>query len=890
MMIVRLRFRTIRRCFQAAWFIAAAIAIFTHGSATEPERSGEAAGSQLQLERDIQPILTEHCYACHADGESKGNFSLDQLIAGDDLSAGLHKEPNQDASNKKIERSQTWYRVLRQLRAGLMPPMTEPRPEPQDIAKIEQWIKRDALNIPSDSIDPGRATLRRLNRIEYRNTIRELMGVEYDTALNFPADDTGHGFDNIGDVLSISPLLLEKYVDAAKDIVRQAVPTSPAVVAEKKVYGSDFKLDSKPQDSTDRPAVDRTNSNSPANMFSGRRRPPQRDQHGNGPLELSYYVSNTARAKVDIEHAGSYTLQLNMRASESYVDNQFDLNKCRFTFSVDGEQLLSREFVRQGGKDFSFEFDREWEPGDHEFVVQMQPLSESDQIRNLRLSLQAVVVVGPHGLQHFVKPPRYDQFFPRTVPSDVDAQRDYARELLTDFVTRAYRRPADPETVERLIGLAEQVQKGKQTFETGIATAMTAILASPSFLFREEFVLPDSDADAPLVDEFTLASRLSYLLWSSMPDQELFQLAKSGQLRSNLDDQVTRMLADKKSAALFENFTGQWLQSRAIETVQINARSVVRREEKRDEQAEERRRRFFELFRKGQERTAEESKEFEELQKALGGTFRNRSRLELTNDLRRSMRRETEMLFEHIVRNDRSLLELIDADYTFLDETLANHYQIEGISGDEMRRVELPEDSVRGGVLTQGVFLIVTSNPDRTSPVKRGLFILDNLLGIPTAAPPPDIPTLEQAAAGDKDAPKSLRETLEIHRSHEACSSCHNRMDPLGLAFENFNALGRFREMELEQKISPEGTLVTGESFTDVRELKKILSQSRSQDFYRCVTEKLLTYALGRAVEVGDVETVDQIVDKLKTSDGSAITLLNEVIRSAPFQRRRSGA
>ncbi len=320
-----------------------------------------------------------------------------------------------------------------------------------------------------------------------------------------------------------------------------------------------------------------------------------------------------------------------------------------------------------------------------------------------------------------------------------------------------------------------------------------------------------------------------------MPDEALIQLAREGKLRDNLEDQVQRMLSDEKSDAFISNFAGQWLRTRDIETIQISARSVLRRETKPDPDAEKRRQRFFELFRKGDKRTEDENKELEEARAVFRRSFGRRPRIDLNRDVRRAMRQETEMMFEHIIKNDRNVLEIIDSDYTFLNETLATYYQIEDVNGvnGRMQLTKLPDNSIRGGVLTQGTILAVTSNPDRTSPVKRGLFILENLLGMPTAAPPPNIPALEDVDRGEDDKPLSLRETLAVHRADALCSSCHNRMDPLGLALENFNALGRFREQEFGEPIDPAGELITGESFSNVQQLKKILVTSRKREFYR---------------------------------------------------------
>lgn len=804
-----------------------------------------AAAVRERFDQNVAPLLEEYCYGCHADGANEGSMSFDAL---------------RDAENPGHDHDH-WYRVLKQLRADLMPPVDEPQPSDEEVAALEQWILYSALGLDPQQPDPGKVTLRRLNRVEYRNTVRDLLGVDYDTSANFPADNTGDGFDNIGDVLSISPLLLEKYFDAAREIIDSAVPTRPAVMRQQVIHGAQF----------------------------------QRDGESGGaqwgPLDLSYYEDATARAEIDIEIDGDYQLQLDLRALESYVDNIFDLNRCELTFSVDGEQLLRQEFVRQGGKNYTFTFDRDLAAGPHEFVLAIQPLSSEEQVRQLRLRVESLTVIGPKDEQYYVKPSNYEQFFPREVPRSDSDRRAYARELLSSFAERAFRRPVDEETVERLVDLAEFVYNDAgETFESGIAKAMTAVLASPRFIFREEFAEPDDRSPYPLIDEHSLASRLSYFLWSSMPDEELIRLANQHQLRANLDAQVKRMLDDERSQAFIENFVGQWLKARAVESIQISARSVLRRESPPDPEAEKRRERFFELYRKGDERTAEEEKEFEEVGRAFRAAFRDGPGVDLTYDIRRAMRRETEMLFEHIVKNDRSLLELVNSNYTFLNEALAEHYGIEGVKGEQMRMVELPAGSLRGGVLTQGTVLVVTSNPDRTSPVKRGLFVLENILGMPPPAPPPDIPALEDAASeSDDGTPLSLRETLALHRKSALCSSCHDSMDPLGLALDNFNAMGRYRDQELGQPIDPSGVLATGEAFSTVDELKQILVTTRQQDIYRCITEKLLTYALGRGVEYSDVLTVDRIVDNMRKNDGRASELLNGIIRSAAFQRTRTG-
>jgi hypothetical protein len=373
-----------------------------------------------------------------------------------------------------------------------------------------------------------------------------------------------------------------------------------------------------------------------------------------------------------------------------------------------------------------------------------------------------------------------------------------------------------------------------------------------------------------------------------MPDEELFRLAEKKQLRKNLNPQLKRMLADSKANALMRNFVGQWLQARDVEGIDINARAVLARDDGEEKELEDLRKQFRQgQFRRQRPNLSPEEKAEQDKQRERRRKFFT-PRVELDRDLRKAMREETEMTFAHVVRENRSLLELLESDYTFLNEKLAKHYGITNVTGGEMRLVRLPKDSPRGGVLTDGSILVVTSNPTRTSPVKRGLFVLDNILGVPPPPPPPDIPALEESEKGIKDREPTLRETLELHRNKPLCSSCHSRMDPLGLALESFNAMGMWREQERKQPIETAGKLITGETFKDIRDLKHILATKRRLDFYRCFTEKMMTYALGRGLEYYDLETVDQIVEGLDRQNGRFSALLNGIVESAPFQKSRN--
>ena len=705
---------------------------------------------------------------------------------------------------------EVWQSVLKNVRSGIMPPPGKPKPSPDEIRILQNWIKYDAFRADPNDPDPGRVTLRRLNRVEYRNTIRDLMGIDFRTDEEFPADDSGYGFDNIGDVLTVSPLLLEKYIQAAETIVAKSVPTVSKAVPVRALKGFEFRGD---------------------NGARGDR--------------LSYYkegrVANTFHATRD----GTYRLLV-----EIEVDGNFDPEpgKCRFRFSADDRALLDEEFGWGDNQPFKYEFTQTWKAGDHPLAFDIKTLSPADQKRTkLDMMIHGVTVEGPTDPEGWDRPKNWDRFFTQDDPGALEGRRPYAREVLRKFASKAFRRPIDERTLDRLATIAESTyQQPGKTVEQGIAQAMVAVLASPRFVFRieGEVQAATGKTSAP-IDEYSLAARLSYFLWSTMPDDELTNLAAQGRLRKELKPQVRRMLGDARSEALVQNFTGQWLEARDIEHFPIQPRPILR----------------------------------------LDG-FPSKTDQEIGN-LRRLMKRETELVFGYVLHEDRSILEFLDSDYTFANEDLAKHYGIPDVSGREFRRVILPANSPRGGLLTQAGMLMITSNPSRTSPVKRGAFILENFLGSPTPPPPPDIPALDDVRRGIQDHEPTVREVMAIHRSNALCASCHARMDPLGLALENFNALGMWRETERKQKIDASGRLLSGQEFQDIRDLKKILINDLKHDFYRCLTEKLLTYALGRGLDFQDVETVDQIIARLEESQGRFSSLILGIIDSSPFQKRR---
>lgn len=803
-------------------------ATFTLAASSVLQAQGVTDKSALDVyHSSIVPILEQHCYECHGDGFDKGKVAFDML-----------------ETDQQILEPGLWLRVLLNTRAGLMPADGNPLLSPAEQQTLERWIKYDVFRIDPANPDPGRVTVRRLNRVEYRNTVRDLLGVDYNTDHEFPPDDSGFGFDNVGDALSISPMLMEKYIDAAQTVIAQAVPTAARVPAQKEYKGFVFEG---------------TNA---------------KEKWGKRQLLFSEPAHVTTKQRTDIP--GTYRVKLDLEVNGSYFP---DPGRARIVFKVDGQEVLNQEFGYYDEKVFTFESTHRWNPSEHTFSLELEPTVPPEKPETIiDLFIQRLVIEGPLEESHWVGTKNYEKFFPREVPKGKKARRDYAKEVLTAFADRAFRRPLNDElTAERLAALAESAysQPGK-TFEQGVAHAMAAILASPRFLFRLEAPAPHAPgARYADVDEYSLASRLSYFLWSTMPDDELMRLASRGELRANLDAQVKRMLADPRSGNLARNFTGQWLQARDVEGIASNPFEIIMR----DAGEEKLRERLFAAFRAQDEKLANELRA--QVQAIV------KSRPNLSKEVRAAMRQETEQYFAYVVREDRPVTELIESDYTFLNEDLAEYYGIEGVTGKELRKVTLPPGNPRGGVLTQGSTLLVTSNPDRTSPVKRGLFVLANFLGTPPPPPPANVPALEASESEFGGKEPSLRDVLALHRESPMCRSCHNRMDPIGLAFENFNGVGMWRDSERKQPIVAEGNLITGEKFNSVSELKRILVTGHRREFFSTLTGKLLTYATGRGPEYYDVETIDRIVKRMEDNDGRFSALLAGVVHSAPFQKMR---
>lgn len=800
--------------------------------------SSASAEDSPHYQTHVLPILKAHCFECHGNGAKEGDLALDQF-------------PSEDLA---LTRSDLWWNVLKNVRSRVMPPAGHDRLSAEDADILTRWIKFRAFQIDPENIDPGKSSVRRLNRTEYGNTVSDLMGIRFDASILFPPDDSGFGFDNVGDALSFSPLLMEKYLHAAQQIVDQAVPKTTWVMPSQEFDGRDFR------DNSANANGDGLSSTKPVNV----------------------------KRRITIETSGKYKVNVGVKLHGSF---EFDASRYTVVFRIDGQDRSTNEYGWDENKLLEDEFSEDFVAGEHELSFELTPVpldeaaepNTSGESTFARFEVHKVRIEGPEGTTRFVHPPNYSRFFPRDEPpTNAAERRAYADAILRKFSTRAFRSQVQQTTVDRLTAIAEQAaSEPGATFESSIGQAMIGVLASPRFLFRLE---SSNDADAGKlfadVDELALASRLSYFLWSTMPDDGLFELAENGQLRNNLSTQVARMMKDRRANEFIRNFVGQWLRTRDVTSVTIDPIAVLGHQKEWEEMLEKFRNLRGRGFRR--ELSPEEQKTRDRFRELRGIAER------FDDELKRSMRRETELCVEHIAHENLSLLDLLDCNYTFVNEKLANHYGIPDVKGGEMRRVDLPADSVRGGVLSHASMLLLTSNPTRTSPVKRGLFILDNILGTPSPPAPPNVPELEAAAGKFGDHEPTLRELLAAHRESALCASCHARMDPLGLALENFNALGIWQSEEKGSPIDASGTLITGETFKDVRDLKSILREHHAEDFYRCVTQKMLTFAIGRGMEYSDEQTVDIIVARLQSSHGKFSELIDGVVSSAPFQKIRN--
>ena len=744
-------------------------------------------------------LVNQYCTNCHNDRLKTAELALDKLIAG-----------------RLEDHAETWEKVVRKLRARQMPPVGLPRPDEATydavVASLETSLDRAAEAHP----DPGRTdTFRRLTRTEYRNAIRDLLALELDLSDLLPRDESSQGFDNIT-VTDLSPTLLEKYVSAADKISRLAVGrpvSSPAMetVKMKPDLTQEWHVEDLPVGTRGGTLMNYTfplDGDYEIVIRLSR----DRDEQVEGLRE-----SHQVELLLDRERVSLFTV-----VPPRHIGDHSDVDKhlkVRLPVAA-GPHAIGVTFLKQPWA--VLETDRM--PYDVHFNVYRHP--------RVQPGVYEISITGPFDAKGPGDTPSRNRIFVCR-PTVEQEEEACAGQIVDTLMRRAYRRPVTDRDREEALEFYRQGRS--EGFEAGIEMALSSILISPEFLFRVERDPAEISPETPYrISDLELASRLSFFLWSSIPDNELLDLATEGKLSRPevLEQQVRRMLADERSRTLLTNFVGQWLHLRNLESATPDMR----------------------LF------------------------------PDFDDNLRQAMREETELFLENIIREDRSVLELLSADYTFLNQRLAKHYQIPHVYGSWFRRVKLDEESRRGGLLRQGSILTVTSYNTRTSPVIRGHWVLENLLGVPPRPPPANVPALEDKTV---DGSLSVRERLIEHRANPPCSGCHSLMDPVGFSLENFDAIGRWRNSEDGQRIDATGSFPDGAEFDGVSGLEQALLE-RSDMFVGTLVEKLMTYSLGRGVEHFDAPAVRRIVRDSRGKDFCFSSLILGIVRSQPFQMRRS--
>ena len=800
------------------WQVIVVVGAIVLGVGTAAGQPGRSTGQQADYRA---AVLDKYCVTCHNARAKIGGLVLEDI----DI-------------DRPETRTDVWEKVIRKVRGGVMPPMTAARPDGALLADFVSYLERSLDAASAAAPNPGRPLVHRLNRAEYTNAVRDLLSVEIDGRALLPGDDASYGFDNVADVLSVSPTLLDRYLLVSKKISRVAVG-----------------------DPTMRPVTDTFTL--PDALLQADRMSEDLPFGTRGGLSFRYTFP------VD----GEYEIRLKLQRSSInafYSVRGLDLENVLYVL-VDGQ--LAREFpIRPVDTDQGFlqRGDPEGYGVESKLHVRVPvkagirrigvamlrgqwyvegvgverlplasdayifPFRSGEQVGKIELAINGVDITGPFNVPAAPpdSPSRRRIFVCR--PATPDEEAPCATTILSGLAQRAYRRPVTSADVSRLMEFYE-IGRQDGSFDQGIQAAIERLLVSPYFLLRKEQDPPDlAPSSAYTISDVELASRLSFFLWSSIPDEELLRLAEQQRLSDPvvLQEQVARMLRDPRAKALVTNFFGQWLYLRNMASVQPNVKIFP---------------------------------EFDE-------------------SLREAFMRETELFIESQLQEDSSALDLLTANYTFVNERLAKHYGIPHVYGSHFRRVTLPEGP-RAGLLGHGSVLTVTSYADRTSPVVRGKWLLENLLGSPPPPPPPEVPPFPANKSGE--TPQSVRARMELHRRNPACASCHNVIDPLGFAMENFDAIGRYRTMDGETVIDPSGTLPDGAKFTGPSEFREALLRRR-EELMRSLTEKFLIYALGRGLESYDMPAIRQITREAAAGGDRWSSLIVSLVRSTPFQMRRS--
>jgi len=779
----------------------------------------EVSVIQAAEAEDYRAVLDRYCVGCHNDRLQTAGISLDDLDVGH-VATG----------------AETWEKVVRKLRAREMPPPRRPRPDEETYIDFVDWIETELDQASLANPNPGTETIHRLNRTEYTNAIRDLLALEIDGRELLPADDQSYGFDNIADVLSLSTSLLERYMLAAGKIAQLAIG-DPSIRSTTATYSTS-------------PVLMQHDRMSELHPFGTR-----------GGFATKHYfpVDGEYEFRIGLERTHGDAIkglqnrnQLEVRLDRARVaafdigaDGQREAWNAVFNltpYERDADNDLRVKIpVKAGMREVAFSFLR------NSAIAEgvLEPISAAETYhyagdRDAPMAVWTVEIEGPFDVESRklgLGTPSQERIF-TCVPETEAVELACAEQIVGSIARRAFRRPITEIDTTSLMTFYN-VGRANGSFESGIEFALRAILVDPEFLFRVEAdPLAVESGDPYHISDLELASRLSFFLWSSIPDDELLDLAERNELREGgvLAAQVDRMLSDPKSAALVDNFSGQWLFLRNMRSVKPDPIAFP----------------------------------------------------EFDGNLREAFQQETQLWFDSQVREDRSVLEILTSDYTYANQRLAEHYGIPGVLGNHFRRVTLP-DETRRGILGHGSVLTATSYANRTSPVKRGVWVLENLLGAPPPPPPANVPGLEDSdsvadPSDPESRPRSVRERMERHRTDPVCASCHVRMDPLGFALESFDAVGGYRELPLEQT---SGTLPSGLELTGPVSVRDMLL-SNSEDFVVTVTEKLMTYALGRGVEYYDRPSIRRIVRSAEADDYRWSSLIFGIVESSPFQMRKA--
>ena len=735
-------------------------------------------GKNVASFNEVLPLLEEYCYDCHGDGAQKGGFAMDELI-----SLGKFKE-----HHKK------WDRVWKNTYNRNMPPANVHQPQDREISKILSWIEKESFQYNPDQIDPGHVVLRRLNRTEYKNTIKDLFQVTIDAKNYFPADDTGYGFDTIGEVLTLSPLLMEKYMGMAEIIMEKVLGPIDDQGENIRFMADDIQ--------------------------GGRKHGDLRVLPSQGSFTISHKSDMGGEYEAKVWASAS-------RAGDELAKMEVSINGSKIkTFSIDSEypQKLIYTFKyyakEKSANKISLSFINDF----------FDPKNKNPKLRDRNLYVEEIEISFPKGIAFKFKDSR-NHLLGEWETEKIDD--DHVMKSLERWIPRIYRMKLDEKEMYRHKAFYAMMTGNGLSAVEALRQTYKAALVSPRFLFREEKEDNKNNSNYRQIDEFALAHRMSYFLWSSIPDDSLWELAEKGKLRENFRQEFNRMVSDKKIEGFINNFCGQWLQLRDLNLINPNPEQFPR----------------------------------------------------FTDQVRESMIQETQEFFKYLLVKNLSIDLILGANFSMINQDLARYYRLRGEYDEKFRKVIFKGKDLkkRGGLLTHGSILTITSNPTRTSPVKRGKWVLDNLLAAPPRDPPPEVAELEKPHE-ENNKKLTFRQQMSRHSKNPTCYSCHASMDNLGYAMENFDAVGNWRTEEGGESVDVSGKLSSGEEFNGIDELQTFLLENKKQSIVRCITQKLFVYGIGRGLTYKDRKAVDQVVASFEEDQVNFADLLFQVLESQPFQ------